>query len=472
MSEVRATSTKDEESEEGGGSLALDRLEGWLQRLRWAALLATLILVGVLGYRATFRHNAPTRGDTRFYQRGAQRFWAGSSLYYFDEAGPGEPASGRSTTAYTYLPPFAASLGWTARIPYVALRGLWLLASLLALWGALRVTRRLCGRAAPGPEPPDEAPGSAPGPPEGEEGSGEVRGGVLRRPALWLGLLALLLGRFVVNDLGHGQVNAFLALMLGLGLLEVYRQRSLRGGALIGLALVIKPTSWLLLPWLAADRRWRGLGAACLTGAGALLLAGLVYPGDYLAQLREWFELMPRFANAVSARPDNASLAATIQRLLAGSVAADAPGPERLLFRFELSWVQPVSRAAAGALVAAGLLAALWLRQRGRVSAPRAAASVLALSALLSPVTWKAHFVVLLAPVAFLAWDLASGAASRRRWGATLLTAALFLLPSRGLGALGSVLEAWGGLSLGLLLIYLLCVLSPPRSQGRALSPA
>ena len=442
---------------------ALDRLEGWLYRLRWAAFLATLILVGVLGYRATLRHNAPTRGDTRFYQRGAQRFWAGQSLYYFDAPGSADlPPSERSTTAYTYLPPFAASLGWTRSIPYVVLRGGWLLASLLALCAGVLVARRLASGVSAdvdseeggAPEVGTHSPNESPPP----AGSAKVAG----RHAVWLALLALLLGRFVVNDLGHGQVNAFLALLLGLGLWEVYGERPLRGGIWIGLALVIKPTSWLLLPWLLGDRRWRALGAACAAGVGALLLSWALYPGDYLAQLHEWFELMPRFASAESVRPYNASLASTIQRLLAGSVPSGAPGPERLLFRFELSWVQPFARAAATALALAGLLAALWQRKRGRVRAPRAAASVLALSALLSPITWKAHFVVLLAPVAFLAWDLASGAASRRRWGAVLLIAALFLLPSRGLGALGLGLEAWGGLSLGLVLIYFLCLL-PPR---------
>ena len=475
--------------ETGPGQSALDRVEGWLYRLRWAALLATLILVGVLGYRATLRHNAPTRGDTRFYQCGAQRFWAGQSLYYFDGPGSADlPPSERSTTAYTYLPPFAASLGWTRSIPYVALRGAWLLASLLALYGGVVVTRRLvagvsedvdAGEAgAPEDVDAEEAGTREAGTPEagtpeaGTPGAGApsphesaLSGGVSKVPvrqAIWLGLLALLLGRFVVNDLGHGQVNAFLALLLGLGLWEVYGERPLRGGIWIGLALVIKPTSWLLLPWLLGDRRWRALGAACAAGVGALLLSWALYPGDYLAQLHEWFELMPRFASAESVRPYNASLASTIQRLLAGSVPSGAPGPERLLFRFELSWVQPFARAAATALALAGLLAALWQRKRGRVRAPRAAASVLALSALLSPITWKAHFVVLLAPVAFLAWDLASGAASRRRWGAVLLIAALFLLPSRGLGALGLGLEAWGGLSLGLVLIYFLCLL-PPR---------
>lgn len=415
----------------------LDRLEGWLRRLRWAALLGALILVGVLGYRATLRENAAARGDTRFYQRGAQRFWAGEPLYYFE--GPaGQAPAARPATAYTYLPPFAAALGWARGIPYPALRGLWLLASVLALALALRVTWRLLRRGTP------EEPA---------------------RPALWLVLVALLLGRFVVNDLAHGQVNAFLALLLAWGLHEVYvSERPLRGGVWIGLALVIKPTSWLLLPWLAVDRRWRALGAACGAGAAALLAAWLCYPGDYLAQLREWFELMPRFAAAESARPYNASLASSLQRLLAGSLPQDAVVSERLLFVCDLRWAQPLARGLASALVLVGLAGAFWQRRRDQLTSLRAAASVLALSALLSPITWKAHFVVLLAPVALLASDLAEGAASPRRWGLALVTAALFLLPSRGLGALGSGLEAWGGLSLGLILVFLLC-LAPGRGE-------
>jgi glycosyl transferase family 87 len=437
----------------------LDRLEGWLKALRWLAMIASLILLGVLLYRATLREGAETRGDTRFYQRGAQRFWAGESLYTFD-ARDSRPPAQRAATAYTYLPPFAAFLGWARAIPYLALRGLWLLASVLALWAALRASRRLAGLA---PQPPPSANQEA-SEEASEAASAEPLG--LARPWLWLGVLGLLLGRFVVNDLAHGQVNGLLALLLAAGLWEVYGERPLRGGVWIGLALVIKPTSWLLLPWLALDRRWRALSAACAVGVATLLMAWALYPGDYLGQLREWFELMPRFAKAEGLRPYNASLASTFERLLVGS----APRGEELqplLLSLERSWAQPLARALAGLCVLGGLLAAAWLVKRERVSASRAAASVLALSALLSPVTWKAHFVVLLAPVAFVACDLARGRAGRGRVAILALTAALILLPSRGLGALGSGLEAWGSLSLSLVLMFGLCVL-PPRGSGAA----
>ena len=419
----------------------LDRLEGVLRALRWPALIAVVTLVAVLGYRATLRSNAATRGDTRFYQRGAQRFWEGESLYYFRPARETEPSQllARKATAYTYLPPTAGFLGWTISIPYRVLRGLWLFAACLALWFGVGVARQL-GRAPP------------------------------QRPWLWVAVLALLLGRFVVNDLGHGQTNAFLALLLVLGIRDVYSERPLRGGVWIGLALVIKPTSWLLLPWLLLDRRWRALGAACAVGLGALLICWPLYGGHYLEELQDWFRLMPEFANAVSARPDNASLASSFQRLLAGSVSRGVGEPERLLGLLDLSLARPVARVAATLSVALGLGWLAWRKTRGGVSGARAAAAVLALSALLSPVTWKAHFVVLLAPVAFLAFDFASGRASRRRWVALLAAGALFLLPSRGLGALGSGLEAWGGLSLGLVLIFFLCATSPSAEEPPSLA--
>lgn len=418
-------------------------MEEWLRWLRWIALIGALVLVGVLLYRATLREGAATRGDTRFYQRGAQRFWEGQPLYVFEGPGTADlPPAHRPATAYTYLPPFAAALGWARGIPYPALRGLWLVLSVLALWGAVRVARRLggLGSEAHGPAPPDQVCG---------------------RPWIWLAVTGVLLGRFLVNDLAHGQVNALLALLLGLGLCEVYGERPWRGGVWIGLALVIKPTSWLLLPWLAVDRRWRAVAAACAAGLAALVVAGVLYPGDYLLQVREWLELMPRFADAESLRPYNASLASTFERLLVGSSASGASAPQPLLLQLDAGLARPLARGLAGGVVLVGLGVAIWLRKQGRVSAPRAAASVLALSALLSPITWKAHLAVLLAPVAFVAWDLASGRASRRRIGLIALSAALVLLPSRGLGALGSGLEAWGALSAVLVAIFSLCVVPP-----------
>lgn len=480
MSDSELTSGEDEGAEAVRASL-LDRCEGLLRGGRWLALVALLILLAVLGHRATFRHNAGTRGDTRFYQRGAQRFWEGLPLYHFQPAIESEPTAPRATTAYTYLPPFAAFLGWSVPLPYRVLRGLWLLVSCLALVAGLRVVRRLASAPRPAGQASKESEDPAE-PDASEAGSGAtdrvlprqlgMREPAQERPWLWLALLGLLAGRFVVNDLSHGQVNAFLALLLALGIRDVYgwgssQPRPLRGGAWIGLALVIKPTSWLLLPWLLFDRRWRALGAATAVGAGALLACWPLYGGDYVGEIEDWFRLMPSFANAESARPYNASLAGTLQRLFSGSLPSGALQPERLLASWDVARVQPLARVSACFAVLAGLACVVWRRRRDLISSPRAAASVLLLSALLSPITWKAHFVVLLLPLGFVAADLARGQASRLRWALALIVVNLFLLPSRGLGALGSALEAWGGLSLGLVLMFLLCACPPPlRGEG------
>lgn len=423
-----------------------------LRRWRWLAAAGCVVLCGVLGARATFRARAGERGDTRFYQRGAERFWAGLPLYHFAPPGAAE----RPTTAYTYLPPFAAFLVWTLPIPYRVLRGLWLCATLAALAGALGVALRL-----------------ARAPPSLEVGAAPAAGpDALRHPWLWAALLALLLGRFVVNDLAHGQVNAFLALLLGGGILALGRasvRAEVWGGVLIGLALVIKPTSWLLLPWLLLERRWRVLVAACLAGGAALLAAWPLYAwagGDYLEQVGDWLRLMPEFARAESGRAYNASLASAFQRLLAG---VDEPsGLRPLLGSLSPARARPWARGLACVVVALGFA---WLglrRWRGALGGgPRAAACVLALSALLSPITWKAHLVVLLPLGAYVAADLAGGRAGRGRWVGCAASVALLTLPSEGLGALAGGLEAWGGLSLGIAGLFLLGACAPPAWEAR-----
>lgn len=375
--------------------------------------LAALVVLGVLLARVGRR---PESGDTRFYRIGAERLAQGQPLYFLD---PPETPGYRNATGYTYLPPWALLSEWMRWLSYPSVRVVWLLLMAAALLGVALALGRLA-------RPP---------------------------PRAWLagGLTALLCCRFVLNDLAHGQVNALLTLLLLAALLGARGEpgpRRWAAGAALGLALTIKPTSWLLVPWLLLERRWRVVAAALLTGLALLGLSALRYPAPLLPQIGEWLTLMPRFAQE-SVVAHNASLAALLTRGLRAAGLGAELLPGRLL---------------AGVLVVIGL--GLSWRAREPEQPERGWGAVLILSALLSPVTWKAHLVVLLIPAWLIAREL-SAAPSRGRTLALLVATGCFLLPSRGVAGLGG-LERLGALPLGLALLWGLLVSGPPEAKHPA----
>jgi hypothetical protein len=402
------------------------RAEGLLARREpWVGGAFLLGLLAVLGVRIA---RAPDLGDTRFYRQGALEWWAGEDLYFQDPPfRPGHPRN--VTTSYTYPPPFAVASLWMAPLPYPLVRVVWLLLMLALLVLLVRATARLVATRGPPPWP---------------------------RLTMTLGLL--LVGRFIYNDLAHGQTNVLVSALLVHALLWAEEGRSPRAGVALALALVIKPTSWPLVPFFLLVRRDMRLVGACVAAAAvALLLPGLRYGAAYVEVCANWLHLMQLFAEDTARHPNNAALGASIARLAAGAVE-------------KVEEVVPLwGSLDAGASIRAGRLTAGlvalgglgWLAWR-RPKSPEAPAAVLVLGALLSPVTWKAHLTVLLIPGAFLARRSLEG--GRLATACLGLCVALFLLPSRGLLDL-RVMEAHGSLSLGLLVLFLGLAMAAPSGQ-------
>src|SRR5947199_191898 len=79
----------------------------------------------------------------------------------------------------------------------------------------------------------------------------------------------------------------------GLGL----RRRPLLAGVLLGVGAAIKPQIFLLVPLaLAADRQWRTMLAAGVTGAALAAASALVWGVDVW---RQWLQALPRFNDVV-----------------------------------------------------------------------------------------------------------------------------------------------------------------------------
>ncbi|MCO5165975.1 MAG: DUF2029 domain-containing protein [Planctomycetes bacterium] len=407
------------------GGRVLDRLEAALRRGRWLALPLLLAALVPLTYRAA----TDPKGDTRFYVRAAERFVAGAPLYRAEDG---------ATTSYTYPPPFAAACVWTLALPYPAVRVAWLALMTACALGAAAVALRWLREAGP-------------------------RGG---RPHLLLLLALLPLLRFGMNDLAHGQTNWLLALLVPAALLWLQRGRDLRAGAFLGAALVIKPTAWPLLAWVALSGRGRALAGLASAAVVAMLPVVARYgPAGALGEVGAWLEASPRFADLEALAPGNASLASTLNRLLSGTTTK--AGLEPLLLALDPAATRPWARAAAVLIVAAAFA---WLLARRRRE-PLAPAALLPLAALLSPVTWKAHLVGLLPATLVAARPLAEGSAGRGAWLAWGALAALLALPSRGLLDLAWA-EPWGSTTAGLALLFALsasaCRAAPAPARSAA----
>jgi len=90
---------------------------------------------------------------------------------------------------------------------------------------------------------------------------------------LWL--LALAFGCIMMHvnrELYLGNINILLLMLSCLALRDMLTARDLRGGILLGLAVLAKPYLLLLAIPLVLRRRWRALGWLCLTGSGGILL--------------------------------------------------------------------------------------------------------------------------------------------------------------------------------------------------------
>jgi hypothetical protein len=369
----------------------------------------------------------------------------------------------RPEQGYLY-PPFMA---W-AHLPFTLLPGPaarvgWLLLNLLALALMLRWAWRLAGGA----------------PLEGKNPT---------RPREHLAaLLGLTAGVFYLqNCLAHQQTDVLIgALLLG-GCLLLWRGRDLASATCLGLAAACKCTPLLYLPYLL----WRGRPRAALwlacVALGVNLLPDLTHPspsgrpwlGEYAARyLRPLTESSHYVGSWGSDIVYNQSLAGAGQRwlLTAWDPAApdgglqsrhDTPGPLALrgiVFGAE----------AALLLLAAWCVGRPFRRERpadaeGVPPAALESSVVLLLMLLLSPMSSKAHFGVLLLPGFCLARAALAG---RQRWLWPLLIASVVLALGSNKDPLGErlyTLTLWcGSVTWHTLLLLCGCLVLLKRQGAR-----
>ncbi|MFI5953308.1 glycosyltransferase 87 family protein [Cryptosporangium sp. NPDC051539] len=333
----------------------------WLTSSGWAWMLpASALLVPVVPLVLV---SGPDRmKDLLVYYGAGGTAGTGSDVYEFRTV---------FDMPFTY-PPFAATLSEPlSRVPLGLLQVLWVAASLAALVGVARIGMRP----------------------------------VVTRIGLPLTLALLLLSAPVRSHLRFGQVGLFLVMLVSADLLRRHR----REGLGLGVAIAVKLTPAVFVPWLLVTRQWRTFVVTTVTAAGATL-AGLLllWPS---AQEYLWRALWDSDRFGANDVVGNQSVRGMLLRTGLGESAVS------------LLWV-----VSALGLVVAGTWGARRLEDDGnRLGAVGVLA---ALSVAVSPISWVHHLVFLVLPLAAVV------AAGRYRLAAGWTVVLTLSLPSIGAAGL------------------------------------
>jgi len=247
---------------------------------------------------------------------------------------------------FKYLPAFALMAAPLAKAPLPAAKGAWFATSALLMVALLALSLKAL---------PD----------------------IRRPPPLLLILTFLAMAKFYAHELVLGQVNLLFGAIVALALVLMRGGREIPAGALLALAVVVKPYAAIFVPWLAT-RKQRGAFVAMLAGLAIfLVLPALLYGwAGNLQLLSDWWKTVTTTTAPNLTNPDNVSLRAMFTR-----------------------WLGPASPAAQLAALAAAILLVIT----GIVMAARRAITrsdtlegglLLLLIPLLSPQGWDYVFLI------------------------------------------------------------------------------
>ena len=302
--------------------------------MRTRVLLGVLALVSLIAVFTTrVSHKMP---DFEVYWTAGARAAAAEPLYRADDG----------HFQFKYLPAFALLASPLAAMPLPAAKGAWFAAS-----SVLMVT--LLGL------------------------SLQTMPALRRSPILLLVVTFLAMAKFYAHELILGQVNLLFAVLAVLALVWMRKERDAAAGALLALAVIVKPYAIIFAPWLATRPR-RGAFAAMIAGLGVLLLLPVARYGwdGNLQLLGDWWRTVTMTSAPNLLNQDNVSLSAMFAK-----------------------WLGPDSAAPILAAVTAGillLLAGIVMAGRGMLKAPETleACLLLMLIPLLSPQGWDYVFLI------------------------------------------------------------------------------
>lgn len=297
---------------------------------------------------------------------------------------------------------------------------------------------------------------------------------------MWLAVALAAVGYFVMA-LHYGNAQLLAVFLLFASLYFAHRRRDFAAATLMALAITIKLTPVLLLPYFALKKRWTMLAAAVVFLA-AINIAPSIYFGfsENNRLLKNWYEhvvVSQEFHEDNG--PINLSLKGELRRYLSTvdysrRVDGDVNYAAVNFASLSRDRVVQLWEIIAAALFAGVLLLMLWLsartEKRNREAeaddelVPLELAVMICLMLLVGPLTSKIYFVALLWPLACLA-SIATHQASNTRRLATrtlivlaVVNSVLPLLPGRSIQRLLLVLgtDFYVNSLLMIILLYLL----------------
>jgi hypothetical protein len=342
---------------------------------------------------------------------------------------------------YAYPPAMAMLAVPLAQLPFRWSLGGWYLANVAATIAAVTCAWRLTG-----------------GPPLDR----------LVRPwsaIYWLGLL--LASRFLLAPLENQQFDVVITAILYAGCLALWRGHDTLAGFALGMAAAMKCTPLLFAPYLLWRGKWRSTLLMLFTVVAINRLPDFFWPradgGSYLGDWVGTFLIkVAKTAPGVweSDLILNQSLSGLVNRWLQSGLplsAAQLPSALTLLPATTVAAIRLLTYGLSGALL---LVTAWTFLPRGpnrclqsvtgaivpwsELHAGIEVSALACLMLLLSPMSSKAHYVVLVLPCMLLARALVEGRCDWKRW--LLPLAVLGPLTAKGLTGktLGDLILAWG----------------------------
>lgn len=318
-------------------------------RPRWRRSSRTALLAGaavVLLLAVVFAERVSRKmPDLEVYWTAAVRARAAEPLYRVED----------QHYQFKYLPAFAVlaiPIGW---LPLAAAKGVWFATSALLLVALVASSVSLL------PE--------------------------RRKPLVLLAVVTILaMAKFFGHELVLGQMNLLLAVVVVLALTALRTGRhEAAAGALLALAVVVKPYAIIFVPWLLARRRTASIAAVSIGLVAALALPAVIYGvGGDVELHRAWWRTVTESTAPNLTNADNVSIAAMYAK-----------------------WIEPGRTAAVLAICTNVMLlsvAAVMFARRRRVPFPEGleGALLLTLIPLLSPQGWDYVLLVSTPAVVFL----------------------------------------------------------------------
>ncbi|MFQ5505708.1 MAG: glycosyltransferase family 87 protein, partial [Planctomycetota bacterium] len=395
----------------------------WLSARR--VQLGLVLLISIYGLVMSYRAGQDPKDDFRGWFRAAERWQAGETLYFHQEAATSEmPNKHGLPFVVLFAPLTGLGIAWAAR--------LWILVSVLLLLHGLHLLSRILALVDPLPPPV-----------------------WVLRFGPWLGLL--LIAPFLHNLILYRQTGIFLLWWMILGIYCLARNRDFLAGLILAVPAAIKLLPLVFLPWLVFKRRMR---AAAGFMTGFLLAFALPFAFEDAERTARHLNDYAQMLLRDEARDNQYPGAQSLRPLVLATITPHyEPGPlvtedykqeliqrwdgrrnylaSEGLFRFQ-EWILLLSSAVFVALCA------LWISSGyGENADPRPpplvllgeSGLVLATMLFISPLAWK-HYYVWLLPAAVFVIAAAIGGWARHRFRAwiALSVFVLFLtLPHKGL---------------------------------------